>query len=187
MDDNDQKHSCKTTKEWLQRKRLHTRDRHPTEMLWWDVKKLEDARWPSNLSQLADSCKEEWAKGEAASWWHKMFSCQRRRHKLPTKRVHARWHVHLSVFVEFTKKIIPGTRQEGLHDFQDHCMNNNLNTFFYVTVSRTSFFRCYCPPGWCWRASVRMISSLVILHMEKQSAMSSAFCSHFFCWEELCD
>lgn len=29
--------------------------------LWWDVKKLADARCPSNLSQLADFCREEGA------------------------------------------------------------------------------------------------------------------------------
>uniref|UniRef100_A0A3B4TRY4 Transposase Tc1-like domain-containing protein n=1 Tax=Seriola dumerili TaxID=41447 RepID=A0A3B4TRY4_SERDU len=67
--DNDPKHSSKTTKEWLQRKRIRTLDwpsqspdLNPIEMLWRDLKKMVHARCPSNLSQLAEFCKEEWAK-----------------------------------------------------------------------------------------------------------------------------
>ncbi|KAK3561446.1 hypothetical protein QTP86_002827 [Hemibagrus guttatus] len=67
--DNDPKHFSKSTKEWLKRKRFHTLDWpsqspdiNPIEMLWLDLKWAVHARCPSNLSQLAEFCKEEWAK-----------------------------------------------------------------------------------------------------------------------------
>ena len=67
--DNHPKHTSRTTKEWLKRKRIRTLDwpsqsldLNPIEMLWLDLKRAVHARCPSNLSQLADFCKEEWAK-----------------------------------------------------------------------------------------------------------------------------
>ncbi|XP_062849643.1 zinc finger protein 638 [Trichomycterus rosablanca] len=66
---NDPKHSSKTTKEWLKRKKIRTLDwpsqspdLNPIEMLWQDLKRAVHARCPSNLSQLAEFCMEEWAK-----------------------------------------------------------------------------------------------------------------------------
>ena len=67
--DNDPKHSSKTTKKWLRRKRIRTLDWpsqspdfNPIEMLGRDLKKLVDASCPSSLSQLTEFCEKEWAK-----------------------------------------------------------------------------------------------------------------------------
>uniref|UniRef100_A0A3Q2CFB6 Tc1-like transposase DDE domain-containing protein n=1 Tax=Cyprinodon variegatus TaxID=28743 RepID=A0A3Q2CFB6_CYPVA len=67
--DNDPKHSSKSTKEWLKRKKICTLDwpsqspdLNPIEMLWQDLKRAVHARCPSNISQLAEFCKEEWTK-----------------------------------------------------------------------------------------------------------------------------
>jgi len=67
--DNDPKHTSKSTTEWLRRKRYRvlkwpsqSPDLNPIEMLWQDLKRAVHARGPSNLTQLKQFCKEEWSK-----------------------------------------------------------------------------------------------------------------------------
>lgn len=67
--DNDPKHSSKSTKEWLKKKKLRvlewpsqSPDLNPIEMLWIDLKLAVHARHPSNITQLKEFCKEEWEK-----------------------------------------------------------------------------------------------------------------------------
>ena len=89
---NDLKHSSKTTKEWLQRKRIHTQN----------VVVKDVALCPSNFSQLAE---EEWAKipiircERLVSGFRRHNGCKRRS-KLLTKRVHMLLHIKFSVFVK---------------------------------------------------------------------------------------
>lgn len=67
--DNDPKHTSKSTKDWLKRKKWRvlewpsqSPDLNPIEMLWGDLKRAVHARNPSNISQLKVFCVEEWGK-----------------------------------------------------------------------------------------------------------------------------
>uniref|UniRef100_A0AAR2LJV0 Transposase n=1 Tax=Pygocentrus nattereri TaxID=42514 RepID=A0AAR2LJV0_PYGNA len=67
--DNDPKHTSKSTTEWLKKNKMKTLewpsqspDLNPIEMLWYDLKKAVHARKPSNVTELEQFCKDEWAK-----------------------------------------------------------------------------------------------------------------------------
>ncbi|KAK3520859.1 hypothetical protein QTP70_034723 [Hemibagrus guttatus] len=67
--DNDPKHTSKSTSEWLKKTKMKTLewpsqspDLSPIEMLWHDLKKVVHARKPSNVAELQQFCKDEWAK-----------------------------------------------------------------------------------------------------------------------------
>ncbi|KAK3527282.1 hypothetical protein QTP86_018605 [Hemibagrus guttatus] len=67
--DNDPKHTSKSTSEWLKKNKMKTLewptqspDLNPIEMLWDDLKKVVHARKPSNVAELQQFCKDEWAK-----------------------------------------------------------------------------------------------------------------------------
>ncbi|KAK3508530.1 hypothetical protein QTP70_031914 [Hemibagrus guttatus] len=67
--DNDPKHTSKSTSEWLKKNKIKTLewpsqspDLNPIEMLWHDLKKVVHARKPSNVAELQQFCKDEWAK-----------------------------------------------------------------------------------------------------------------------------
>ncbi|KAK3561430.1 hypothetical protein QTP86_002543 [Hemibagrus guttatus] len=67
--DNDPKHSSKSTSEWLKKNKMKTLewpsqspDLNPIEILWHDLKKVVHARKPSNVAELQQFCKDEWAK-----------------------------------------------------------------------------------------------------------------------------
>ncbi|KAK3553721.1 hypothetical protein QTP70_007583 [Hemibagrus guttatus] len=67
--DNDPKHTSKSTSEWLKKNKMKTLecpsqspDLNPIEMLWHDLKKVVHARKPSNVAELLQFCKDEWAK-----------------------------------------------------------------------------------------------------------------------------
>ncbi|KAK3537631.1 hypothetical protein QTP70_017024 [Hemibagrus guttatus] len=67
--DNDPKHTSKSTSEWLKKNKMNTSewpsqspDLNPIEMLWHDLKKVVHARKPSNVAELQQFCKDEWAK-----------------------------------------------------------------------------------------------------------------------------
>ncbi|KAG2456962.1 TCB1 transposase, partial [Polypterus senegalus] len=67
--DNDPKHTSKSTSEWLKKNKMKTLewpsqspDLNPIEMLWHDLKKAVHARKPSNKAELQHVCKDEWAK-----------------------------------------------------------------------------------------------------------------------------
>ncbi|KAK3549437.1 hypothetical protein QTP86_001436 [Hemibagrus guttatus] len=67
--DNDPKHTSKSTSEWLKNNKMKTLewpsqspDLNPIEMLWHDLKKVVHARKPSNVAELQQFCKDEWAK-----------------------------------------------------------------------------------------------------------------------------
>ncbi|KAK3535322.1 hypothetical protein QTP70_007932 [Hemibagrus guttatus] len=67
--DNDSKHTSKSTSEWLKKNKMKTLewpsqspDLNPIEMLWHDLKKVVHARKPSNVAELQQFCKDEWAK-----------------------------------------------------------------------------------------------------------------------------
>ncbi|KAK3574095.1 hypothetical protein QTP86_002852 [Hemibagrus guttatus] len=67
--DNDPKHTRKSTSECLKKNKMknlewpsQSSDLNPIEMLWHDLKKVVLARKPSNVAELQQFCKDEWAK-----------------------------------------------------------------------------------------------------------------------------
>ncbi|KAK3554864.1 hypothetical protein QTP86_000902 [Hemibagrus guttatus] len=63
--DNDPKHTSKSTSEWLKKNKMKTlewpsqsSDINPIEMLWHDLKKVVHARKPSNVAELVDFRKD---------------------------------------------------------------------------------------------------------------------------------
>ncbi len=67
--DNDPKHTSKSSSEWLKKNKIKTLewpsqspDLNPIEMLWHDLKKAVHARKPSNVAELQQFCQDEWAK-----------------------------------------------------------------------------------------------------------------------------
>jgi hypothetical protein len=65
--DNDTKHTAKTTQEWLWDKSLHvlewpSQSLDPIKHLWRDLKIAVQRRSPSNLTELERICREEWEK-----------------------------------------------------------------------------------------------------------------------------
>ncbi len=67
--DNDPKHTSKSTSEWLKKNKMKTLewpsqspDLNPIEMLWHDLKKAVHARKPSNVAELQQFCQYELAK-----------------------------------------------------------------------------------------------------------------------------
>ncbi|KAK3573958.1 hypothetical protein QTP86_032997 [Hemibagrus guttatus] len=62
----------KSTSEWLKKNKMKTLewpsqspDLNPIEMLWHDLKKVVHARKPSNVAELQQFCKNEWAKNSS--------------------------------------------------------------------------------------------------------------------------
>ena len=67
--DNNPKHTAKTTQEWLQDKSLNvlewpsqSQDLNPIEHLWRDLKIAEQQHSPSKLTEFERICSEEWEK-----------------------------------------------------------------------------------------------------------------------------
>ncbi len=67
--DNDLKHTSKSTSEWLKKNKIkvlewpnQSPDLNLIEMLWHDLKQSIHAWKPSNVAELKQFCKEEWAK-----------------------------------------------------------------------------------------------------------------------------
>ncbi|KAK3559223.1 hypothetical protein QTP86_008366 [Hemibagrus guttatus] len=67
--DNDPKHTSKSTSEWLKKNKMKTLewpsqspDLNPIEMLWHDFKKVVHSQKPSNVAELQQFCRDEWAK-----------------------------------------------------------------------------------------------------------------------------
>ncbi len=67
--DNDPKHTSKSTSEWLKKNKMkvlewpnQSPDLNQIEMLWHDLKQSIHAWKPSNVAELKQFCKEEWAK-----------------------------------------------------------------------------------------------------------------------------
>ncbi len=67
--DNDLKHTSKSTSEWLKKNTIkvlewpnQSPDLNPIETLWHDVKQSIHARTQSNAAELKQFCKKQWAK-----------------------------------------------------------------------------------------------------------------------------
>ncbi len=67
--DNYPKHTSKSTYEWFKKNKMkvlewpsQSPDLNLIEMLWHDLKQFIHARKPSNVAELKQFCKEEWAK-----------------------------------------------------------------------------------------------------------------------------
>ncbi|KAK3542248.1 hypothetical protein QTP86_021468 [Hemibagrus guttatus] len=67
--ENDPKHTNKSTSEWLKKNKMKTLEwpsqspyLNPIEMLWHDLKKVVHAQKLSNVAELQQFCKDEWAK-----------------------------------------------------------------------------------------------------------------------------
>ncbi len=65
--DTDLKHTSKSTSEWLKKNKIKvlewpSPDLNPIEMLWHDLKQSIHTRKHSNVAELKQFCKEEWAK-----------------------------------------------------------------------------------------------------------------------------
>ena len=66
---NDLKHTSKVVAKWLKDNKVkvlewssQSHDLNPIENVWAELKKHVRARWPTNLTQLHQLCREEWAK-----------------------------------------------------------------------------------------------------------------------------
>ncbi|KAK1791365.1 hypothetical protein P4O66_013381, partial [Electrophorus voltai] len=64
--DNDPKHTSKSTSEWLKKNKMKTLEwpsqcphLNPIEMLWHDLEKAVHARKPSNMAELQQFCKDK--------------------------------------------------------------------------------------------------------------------------------
>ncbi len=67
--DNDPKHTSKSTSEWLKKSKIkvlewpsQSLDLNLIERLWHDLKHLFHARKPSNVAELKKNCRVEWAR-----------------------------------------------------------------------------------------------------------------------------
>ncbi len=67
--DNDPKHTSKSASEWLKKNKIkvlewpsQSPDLNPNKMLWHDLKQSIHDWKPSNVAELKQFCKEEWAK-----------------------------------------------------------------------------------------------------------------------------
>jgi len=64
--DNDPKHTSRSTSEWLQNEGFgcpsQSPDLIPIEILWHDLKQAVHTRKPYNVAELKQFCKEYWAK-----------------------------------------------------------------------------------------------------------------------------
>ena len=100
--DNNPKHTSKSTKKWLKKKcnvlewPSQSPDLNPIEMLWKDLKRSVHARKPTNIHELKQFCKEEWAKIPPSRWdwwtvtenvWLRLLLLTRS-HQVLTARVH---------------------------------------------------------------------------------------------------
>ena len=69
QEDNVPKNTSKSATEWLKKRRIkvllwpsQSPDLSPIDMLWRDLKRAVHKQMPTNLNELEQCCKEEWAK-----------------------------------------------------------------------------------------------------------------------------